>query len=88
VIDIYICVWKGSLILNNNIYIYIYKIYFIIPYSVSQLISHENIQTVLPLQEYSLNNTENITVNTRLVAQQASWSNTHKNLAISQIVQG
>jgi len=86
VIDIYICVWKGSLILNNNIYIY--KIYFIIPYSVSQLISHENIQTVLPLQEYSLNNTENITVNTRLVAQQASWSNTHKNLAISQIVQG
>ena len=86
-IDIYICVWKGSLILNNK-YIYIYKIYFIIPYSVSQLISHENIQTVLPLQEYSLNNTENITVNTRLVAQQASWSNTHKNLAISQIVQG
>ena len=74
--------------LSLIIIIYIYKFYFIIPYSVSQLISHENIQTVLPLQEYSLNNTENITVNTRLVAQQASWSNTHKNLAISQIVQG
>jgi hypothetical protein len=45
-------------------------------------------QTSLSLQEYSLNNTENITVNTRLVAQQVSWSNTYKSLAISQIVQG